>query len=85
MFKKIIVKGNSSNSTLKIIKMDSKQDSSLMDFLRSIGIPIASSCYGEGVCKKCLINEDIVSCQLKVKDFIQISEKYNDTISISYL
>lgn len=54
---------------------------SLMDFLRSHDIPVASSCYGEGVCRKCLVNTDIVSCQITLINFC----KNYDTLVIDYL
>lgn len=55
----------------------------LMDFLRSHQIPIASSCLGQGECLRCLINENILSCQILVKDFIE--ERKITRVSVSYL
>lgn len=43
----------------------------LMDFLRAQGLPVASSCDGEGVCRKCVVNEVLLSCQLSVGGFLQ--------------
>ncbi len=85
MSKKIIIRGSSSKKKLKEIIFDSNNETSLMEMLRSHNIPIASSCYGEGVCKKCMINDDIISCQMKVREFLELSTKYNNTITISYL
>ena len=68
--------------TLKI-KLNAIQNISLMDFLRTKGIPIASSCLGEGVCRQCVINNDLLSCQIALKEFCAISPKHD--ISISYL
>jgi Na+-transporting NADH:ubiquinone oxidoreductase subunit NqrF len=85
MFKKIKIQGDSSKKLIQEISMNSSDDTSLMDLLRENNIPIASSCYGDGVCKKCTVSNDIISCQIKVRDFIKLSVKYNDIITISYL
>lgn len=53
----------------------------VMDFLLKRGYPIASSCSGEGICKKCVVNEVLVSCQIKLEDFLE----QNSEIKISYL
>lgn len=53
----------------------------LMNYLIKQGFTIASSCSGEGACKKCVVNGDLVSCQIKVADFL----KSNNQIVISYL
>jgi hypothetical protein len=58
----------------KVIKFDcfsnTELDMSLMIFLQSKNIPIASTCLGEGVCKKCVVNDDMLSCQIKVRELI---------------
>jgi ferredoxin len=82
MYERLLVKGTSSKTTIKeFSKSELVMDQSMMDFLRSHNIPIASSCYGEGICQKCVVNTDIMSCQILVFDFIT---KYN-SVSISYL
>jgi len=53
----------------------------LLDFLLKNQFPIASSCSGEGICKKCVINEDILSCEVKVYEWLE----KNQPIEISYL
>ena len=40
----------------------------LMFFLMKHGLPIASSCAGDGVCKKCKMSDETLSCQLSVSD-----------------
>lgn len=43
----------------------------LLDFLREKNIPVASSCYGEGVCKKCSVQLNgviTISCQINIQD-----------------
>ncbi|MBY0518296.1 MAG: 2Fe-2S iron-sulfur cluster binding domain-containing protein [Bacteriovoracaceae bacterium] len=43
----------------------------LMFFLMQQGLPIASSCAGDGVCKKCVVNGDRLSCQIRVGDWLR--------------
>lgn len=81
--------GNASKSLIKEFNLNnhSQPDMNLMDFLRKNSIPIASSCAGEGICKKCgvLIEEQqILSCLITLE---QIFEKAPSpvTIKISYL
>lgn len=59
------------------------QDESLLDFLKSKNIPIASSCNGEGVCKKCMIQNEILTCQISIKEFILAYP--NQAVEVSYL
>ncbi|MBL7666018.1 MAG: hypothetical protein JNM93_12860 [Bacteriovoracaceae bacterium] len=47
---------------------------SLMAFLHSHSVRIASSCLGEGVCQKCMVNGDLVSCQISLEDFVALKE-----------
>lgn len=54
---------------------------SLMDYLNLKGFAIASSCSGVGVCKKCIVNEDLVSCQITLQEVIEQKLK---VISIDY-
>jgi len=53
----------------------------LMFFLMRQGLPIASSCAGDGVCQRCVINGDILSCQTRVGDWTG----EHDLITIDYL
>jgi hypothetical protein len=46
-------------------------DTNLLDWLRSNGITIASSCDGEGVCKKCGIQNEWLTCELTLKRFLE--------------
>lgn len=61
----------------------------LLTFLRGKEIPIASSCFGEGVCKKCQItinNENHLACIKNWKEIInEVEFKDNIVIEISYL
>ena len=56
----------------------------LLEFLINLNIPLAYSCYGEGVCKKCRLiieKKERLSCQVLMKDLGE-----NDIlISVDYL
>lgn len=62
---------------------DNLQDISLMEFLHTKNVPVASSCHGEGICQKCVVNNDLLSCQISLKKFLKQSA--NQKIYISYL
>lgn len=70
MLQKIIIKGLASSKTREIEVTDDDLDKSLLSFLSSKGIPVASSCSGKAKCHKCVFNEEILSCDEKVKDWI---------------
>jgi Na+-transporting NADH:ubiquinone oxidoreductase subunit NqrF len=55
----------------------------LLTFLRSKGITIASSCDGEGVCRKCVIQNDWMTCMMTLEDLIQ--RQPNKKIFVGYL
>lgn len=80
----IKIKGLASGKVIKNINIEEPiQEISLMDFLLAYGIPIASSCQGQGVCSKCTINNNLLSCQISLKNFLKLSPCQE--ISISYL
>jgi len=80
----IKVYGQASKKVIKKIYVKSEEcNQTILQFLRSNNIPIASSCDGDGVCQKCLINTDQLSCQLTVGHFVSGSEI--SIIEISYL
>ena len=85
MSKIIKIVGNSSHKLIKEITLNSNSNKSLLDLLRELSIPVASSCFGEGICKKCMINDNIISCQISEKEFYKISAECNNTITINYL
>ena len=85
---KLQVYGKASKRLVKVIEVIEIPDITLMDFLRAQNIPIASSCYGEGICQKCVINQDILSCQLSLKDILHSAKYFNKNkvqIEIDYL
>ncbi|HXH29636.1 MAG TPA: hypothetical protein VNJ01_02375 [Bacteriovoracaceae bacterium] len=55
----------------------------LLDWLRKKGITIASSCDGEGVCKKCSIQDGWLTCELTLEQLFQRSP--DGKIYVSYL
>jgi Na+-transporting NADH:ubiquinone oxidoreductase subunit NqrF len=55
----------------------------LLSWLRSKGITIASSCDGEGVCKKCNIQNGWLTCELTLKEFLE--RQPDGKIFVSYL
>lgn len=80
----IKVRGLASEKIVKTLTLLSiPENISLMNFLLSQGIPIASSCKGEGVCSKCTVNNNLLSCQISLENFL---ERFpNHEISVSYL
>jgi hypothetical protein len=61
---------------------------SLMEYLIKNQIPVASSCFGEGVCQKCQTADGILSCQLSLKNIMQRlrkQKKYEFMVKFSYL
>jgi Na+-transporting NADH:ubiquinone oxidoreductase subunit NqrF len=82
----LLVKGLASKRDIKVFTWENSKDIpklSLMEFLRSQKIPVASSCFGEGVCRRCKVSETILSCQVKV---FELFKAHNDLeITIDYL
>ena len=83
----LIIQGLASGKKLQTIDVPVKElEISLMDFLLKAGVPVASSCGGEGVCQKCKIMMDqkiILSCQIKMNDLFLESSSH--TLTFSYL
>lgn len=78
----ITVFGKASQKVVATLEIE-QEGEILMFFLMRKGLPIASSCAGEGVCKKCVINQDILSCQLTVADWLR--EFPQIPVEVSYL
>lgn len=80
---KIRVFGRASGKVVKEIVLSEKHlEKDLLEILQDSGIPVASSCNSEGVCKKCVFNEDLLSCQLTLREFLQTGE---NTLNFDYL
>lgn len=58
-------------------------EENILEWLRSKKIPLASSCNGDGVCLKCLVNKEIIACQTKM---LELADQQNRIlIEIAYL
>jgi Na+-transporting NADH:ubiquinone oxidoreductase subunit NqrF len=80
----LTIRGDASCKIIKIINIEVINTKiSLMDFLISENLPIASSCKGEGVCQKCTVNDRLVSCQISLQAFLQLDPA--PIVSVSYL
>ncbi|MES2529345.1 MAG: hypothetical protein V4598_19815 [Bdellovibrionota bacterium] len=55
----------------------------LLHFLRGNGITIASSCDGEGVCKKCVIQNGWLTCEMTLEEFLKC--RPDGIIEVAYL
>ena len=62
---------------------DCDLETDLLTWLRGKGVTIASSCDGEGVCKKCVIQNGWLTCEMTLKEFL--SRQPDRKIFISYL
>ena len=76
--------GKASNRIVAVITFNESVDGDkiLMNYLINNNITVASSCKGEGKCRKCLINNDVLSCQISILNFVKI---FGNTIIINYL
>jgi uncharacterized 2Fe-2S/4Fe-4S cluster protein (DUF4445 family) len=78
----IKLKGLSSGRTIPLSVKLNDEALTVLEFLRNNGQPIASSCRGEGVCKLCSINKDVLSCKINVRDFLDL---HGSIIEVPYL
>ncbi len=80
---KVIIFGQASGKEIRTILLREEDfDKTILEFLQQHKVPVASSCMGEGICKKCIINENMLSCFKLVKDILEWKEAI---IYISYL
>ncbi len=82
----IIVQGVASGKEIARLEVNpngAEATLSLMEYLRSKKIPIASSCYGDGVCKRCKINGELLSCTITVEQFLDHPDF--PTIKVDYI
>ncbi|MCP4913998.1 MAG: 2Fe-2S iron-sulfur cluster binding domain-containing protein [Oligoflexia bacterium] len=82
---KITIIGEASGKEVKTFIFNELPSSeiSLMDYLIQENIPIASSCYGEGVCRKCATSHDLLTCQINLSDLF--SQNNDVKLVFSYL
>lgn len=76
---KIIVKGLASGKQIASLN-NPVHTITLLQLLRKNNIPIASSCDGEGVCKKCVFNHNKLAC----KQILPINDR-DLIVEIDYL
>jgi len=79
----ITLKGKASQKEFQLLVEPKHLDMSLLDFLRAQGFPVASSCSGAEVCRKCIIQNEILSCAVSVSDFLK--EYPDGIVVIDYL
>lgn len=79
----IEVHGTASGKIYPINYEEQDLDDLLLFFLRRKGITIASSCDGEGVCKRCDIQNGWLTCRLTLQKLLELSP--DGKIFVSYL
>jgi Na+-transporting NADH:ubiquinone oxidoreductase subunit NqrF len=79
----IEIKGKASGRSTFITYEAEDLKENLLIFLRKKGVTIASSCDGEGVCKKCVIQNDWLTCMMTLEEFFQ--RQPNRQIIVDYL
>ena len=78
--------GKASGKTVKIWRfLDESQipNLSVLEFLRKEKVPMASSCFGEGICQKCVFNNDQLGCQIQLRDLF--TQSTQALVEIDYL
>jgi Na+-transporting NADH:ubiquinone oxidoreductase subunit NqrF len=79
----IEIVGLASKTSRFIEVKDSDMNENLLDWLRKNGVTIASSCAGEGVCRKCKIQNDWLTCEFTLQSFLETQP--DGKVSVSYL
>jgi Na+-transporting NADH:ubiquinone oxidoreductase subunit NqrF len=79
----VTVLGLASGRKYNVSYEDKNLSEDMLHFLRSKGITIASSCDGEGVCKKCGIQNGWLTCELTLEEFLK--RQPDGIIEVSYL
>ena len=86
MSHKININGLASKTTVfEGVVRKTDLELTLLQYLQNQKIPIASSCSGEGVCQKCIVNKTLISCQVTLKNFIKSFNDKNILIEVEYL
>lgn len=76
--------GKASNKLICSKKVSNEEvNENALVWLRNQNIPIASSCNGDGVCKKCVINNNVLSCKITLNDLVISADQI--LIEVSYL
>ena len=81
--KKLVIFGAASKNenTITVQQVDLKL--TLLEFLMQHGIPVASSCAGEGVCRKCVYDGNQLSCEISLETLF--ADRDLVTVAFSYL
>lgn len=79
----ISVLGLASGTTRTIFCSEPELEENLLKWLRCKDVTIASSCDGEGVCKKCVIQNDWLTCKMTLRSFLKLQS--DGHIEVSYL
>lgn len=79
----IKVKGLASGKEWSYEYDPSELDEDLLKWLRKHDVTVASSCDGEGVCRKCSIQNDWLTCLTSLREFLEMEK--DATVKISYL
>lgn len=80
---RIEVVGLASKTSRFFDYQDSDLETDLLTWLRAHNVTIASSCDGEGVCKKCHIQNGWLTCEMTLKEFLE--RQPDGKIEVGYL
>lgn len=79
----IHIHGLASGTVKDIHFSEEELSQNLLKWLRSKDITIASSCDGEGICKKCVIQNGWLTCEMTLESFLK--RQPDGKIFVSYL
>jgi Na+-transporting NADH:ubiquinone oxidoreductase subunit NqrF len=79
----IVVKGKASGNITNLDIATDELEHNLMLWLRRNNITIASSCDGEGICRKCAIQNQWLTCRLTLKEFLK--SQPDGIVEVDYL
>lgn len=77
----IVGKASGREQRLEVEGRDYSQN--LLFWLRDQGVTIASSCDGDGVCKRCYIQNGWLTCQMTVGEFL--IQEPSGRVEVGYL
>lgn len=79
----ITIVGKASGREQKLCVNRDDLSQNLLFWLRDQGVTIASSCDGEGVCKRCYIQHGWLTCQMTLEEFFNLQP--DGRIEVGYL
>ncbi|MBY0415509.1 MAG: hypothetical protein K2Q18_15155 [Bdellovibrionales bacterium] len=86
--KRLLIYGGANQKivhTFELLDSD-LSDKSLLEFLRDHQVPVASSCLGDGVCKKCVTKNStktFLTCEVTLLELFQNTNE--ETLCFPYL